>query len=226
MDEDDKVRRNLVVFSAATVLLFWLEIPVQPLLEEHLKIEPASTLRAWVAAACVLAYLTLRYRFSPDAEKLRDNIAQSRQGIIYQNVSNILSAQIRMAYTQGGDVQYAINSTIQTNMAPLNDLPIKSWREAQAWMHENKYELASISIELTSYAECTGKFSVIFNSPPLSQVVRSGQYKLPLLKRVRVKLLAAKPYIYSGVAINQLAPYVLALAAGVVITYRIAQSAA
>jgi hypothetical protein len=77
MDDDDKIRRNLVVFSAAILLVAWLEIPIQALIDRApagatLKV---SSLRAWGAAGVVLGYLVLRYRFSPFAKIERERPA-------------------------------------------------------------------------------------------------------------------------------------------------------
>lgn len=65
-DEDKKVRRNLVAFSAAVFLLAWLGIPLSSVAEKLLgsgqvRLHP---LRAWVAAAGVLLYLAMRFHFS------------------------------------------------------------------------------------------------------------------------------------------------------------------
>jgi hypothetical protein len=77
MDEDSKERRNLVVFCASILLVFWLEVPVAKLAAAALKVEATwtpSPLKIWTAAIGILAYLVLRYRFSEAGERLLEGI--------------------------------------------------------------------------------------------------------------------------------------------------------
>jgi ABC-type multidrug transport system fused ATPase/permease subunit len=69
MDEDDKVRRNLVVASAAVLLCAWLKVSI-PALANRLMSGPTSApsitldpVRLWAGALVVLVYLLLRFRF-------------------------------------------------------------------------------------------------------------------------------------------------------------------
>jgi hypothetical protein len=66
-DTDDKIRRNLVVVSAAVVVGAWLELGAGSVLERVLGQTTATTItpwRLWAAVLALLAYLALRYRFS------------------------------------------------------------------------------------------------------------------------------------------------------------------
>jgi hypothetical protein len=60
-DADDKVRRNLVSFSAAVLLLGWLQVPLQKVLEKVGVSDPVPAWRAWAAAGAVLIYLWARF---------------------------------------------------------------------------------------------------------------------------------------------------------------------
>lgn len=65
-DDDEKVRRNLVAFSAAVVLLAWLGIPFSAIAEKLVGVaHPAlNPLRTWTAGGAVLLYLAMRFHFT------------------------------------------------------------------------------------------------------------------------------------------------------------------
>jgi hypothetical protein len=72
MDDDDKIRRNLVVTSSITILLAWLQVPLAAVANRLFgtsadNFAPAAW-RVWFAAIAVLLYLSLRFRFSEEVE--------------------------------------------------------------------------------------------------------------------------------------------------------------
>jgi hypothetical protein len=75
-DARDKVRRNLVSFSAGVVLLTWLRIPLQKVLEKAGIPESSSPWRTWTAAGAVLLYLWARFHYNGEGRdflrKLKD----------------------------------------------------------------------------------------------------------------------------------------------------------
>lgn len=87
-DEDSKVRRNLVAFSAGVLLLAWLRIPTAAIFQK-LGADAAwrpDPVRLWVAVGLVLFYLAVRFHFNGGGAKtfntLSDNFADEvRRGI-------------------------------------------------------------------------------------------------------------------------------------------------
>jgi len=80
LDEDDKIRRNLVVASVAVVLVWWLDVPLSLILAKFGDTGrplPFVAWRVWAAVLVILLYLILRYRFAPDTTEairmLREN---------------------------------------------------------------------------------------------------------------------------------------------------------
>jgi len=67
MDDDDKIRRNLVMFSALVLVTTGLGLPVNQVLAKITGAEAAAvnTRLIWYAALAVHAYLWLRYRKTP-----------------------------------------------------------------------------------------------------------------------------------------------------------------
>lgn len=77
MDDDDlKIRRNLVMFSAAVLLLAWLDIPFSSLLAKLIEYPPhrSDNVRLWTAGLAILLYLGVRYSFSADGNQYRDEV--------------------------------------------------------------------------------------------------------------------------------------------------------
>lgn len=67
-DEVSKIRRNLVAVSAAIMLAWWLQAPLDKISEKVLGTTVGSNFewRAWFAATIVLLYFALRFRFSKE----------------------------------------------------------------------------------------------------------------------------------------------------------------
>ena len=71
MDDDDKIRRNLVVTSTVLIAIAWLDVPLPLLLEKafSFKSTPDFEIRSWkiwVLVLSILAYFAWRYRWSDD----------------------------------------------------------------------------------------------------------------------------------------------------------------
>lgn len=75
-DDDLKVRRNLVVYSAVVLILAWLDIPFSALIGkfvEH-KFPDSENYKLWAVGLAFLAYLGIRYSFSTEGGKYRTDI--------------------------------------------------------------------------------------------------------------------------------------------------------
>lgn len=64
MDDDDKVRRNLMVVSFAVLLYFWLELPDSLIVKRLLGEDQAQGVPAWKIWGCIVAVLSYQvHRF-------------------------------------------------------------------------------------------------------------------------------------------------------------------
>lgn len=81
MDDDDKVRRNLMVTSAVIIGAAWFDVSLPDVLERLFSIkQPGGTSgtvvqlsnwKVWLAALAALGYMSWRYRWSDEVEKAR-----------------------------------------------------------------------------------------------------------------------------------------------------------
>lgn len=93
-DEDDKIRRNLVVVSSVILVSSFLKLPVSALIElfakssEAFKAIPQADF--WAIGLTVLVYLVARYRFSDEGEKtsseLEKTYALNRSSLLHVEV--------------------------------------------------------------------------------------------------------------------------------------------
>lgn len=80
-DEDAKIRRNLVVFSAAVLMFAWFDLPFGTVLNKFLgtNIPDTSDNKTLAVAFIVFIYLGLRYRFSSEGRKYSQSIELDRR---------------------------------------------------------------------------------------------------------------------------------------------------
>jgi len=120
MDDDDKVRRNLVVASSVTVLLAWLEVPLVAVADRLFGTKAdgyaPSGWRVWLGALAVLLYLGLRFRFSHEVEQgIKDlqEASQIRYRILYLRNLRDLEVQIKKGDLPPGPFRDEVEGQIQ-----------------------------------------------------------------------------------------------------------------
>lgn len=85
MDDDDKIRRNLIVTSAIVIGAAWFNVSLPEVLERLFSIKTVdgtksvvlSEWKVWLAALAVIGYMGWRYRWSDEVEKATAEFAAS-----------------------------------------------------------------------------------------------------------------------------------------------------
>lgn len=89
-DTPDKIRRNVVVFSAAVVIGWFLNLKVMDIskLFWSADFSHVSVARLWIVVLAVLTYLLLRYRFDNSTNSqlvsLSEGLEEKRKNYVYQ----------------------------------------------------------------------------------------------------------------------------------------------
>jgi len=88
MDDDDKIRRNLMVTSAVIIGVAWFDVSLPDVLERLFSIKQQagtpenvvqlSNWKVWLAALAVLGYMSWRYRWSDEMEVAKKLFEESR----------------------------------------------------------------------------------------------------------------------------------------------------
>ncbi|MEZ2297262.1 hypothetical protein [Variovorax sp. RCC_210] len=97
MDDDDKIRRNLIVTSAVIIGVAWFNVSLPDVLERLFSIKSAAGAqtvqvadwKVWVAALAMLGYMAWRYRWSEEVDKawkLFDETVAVRYGVLFQRI--------------------------------------------------------------------------------------------------------------------------------------------
>lgn len=99
MDDDDKIRRNLMVTSAVIISVAWFDVSLPDVLERLFSIKQQvgasatavelSNWKVWLAALVVLGYMSWRYRWSDEmeaAQKLFEEGSFHRYQVLFQSV--------------------------------------------------------------------------------------------------------------------------------------------
>lgn len=212
MDEEDKIRRNLVLFCAGVIGVAWFGVPVQQIASDLLKIQAFSTAKAWLAALIVLMYLVLRYHFSKDAKLLGTQVRQHMDREYWARIAPLVVHDVRESYRTG-----LANETVG--------------RELQPFLSQMKTNLAaSLSPEQVEQLDVNvtldrGK-SVWEGTAGLNVGNGTGQfnvyYAVPRGKRVKVRVSGFfLSWIYSDTGINLVFPYVIAIPAVAVIVWKL-----
>jgi hypothetical protein len=99
-DDDDKVRRNLVVASAAVILLTFLELSFNDLAAFTSKSQIAWRVeewRVWASVLFVLFYLGLRLRFSEKSQALAAALHGEYLGLLPEGAKNLAIRVLKKA---------------------------------------------------------------------------------------------------------------------------------
>jgi hypothetical protein len=75
-DTGEKIRRNLVVFSALILLAAWMRVPLAAVADKALIGLHADNNRAWIAVVVVHIYLMWRYRFAHETVEATKALAR------------------------------------------------------------------------------------------------------------------------------------------------------
>ena len=104
MDEDDKIRRNLVIFSSAILVSAVLDLPISALLTHFASTSYASPdgQKIWGIGLTILAYLAIRYRFSSEGEKYISERQRDMDSLHWSYLVELLKAQLD-SYTKSGN---------------------------------------------------------------------------------------------------------------------------
>jgi hypothetical protein len=220
MDDDDtKIRRNLVVFSAAVLLLAWLEIPFSSLLGNLVGSGQAhpDDWRLWSAGLGVLVYLGSRYSFSAEGSRyagaLRGQYDLLLQRTVFwlirwQATTHIRRGIVPSAYA-GEFVEY-IQKEIRRNGSPQgvdeSSLAIGIYGEdARPWRFEASFNTVAPAV------------------PGTPREGRQTRAQVDIPKRYRIALTTWTRcwwVVYSQESVRHFFPAILGLAAASLLTLR------
>lgn len=95
-DDDLKVRRNLVVYSAIILSLAWLDIPFSAIVGQFVRNDfpDIEGYRLWSIGLAVLAYLGIRYSFSAEGEKYRIDIDAEYKRLLVNKAMSSAQCQV------------------------------------------------------------------------------------------------------------------------------------
>jgi hypothetical protein len=143
MDDDDKVRRNLVVASSIVLLAAWLGMPLATLAERMLGVSAGSpatfTLspsRFWSAALFMLVYFIVRYRFSSEARKALRAFRRERQLILNHKASRYLANRVSRLSRTGKDsiiFNHRLGETVARCIEEMNQNSGHTGPESSPW---------------------------------------------------------------------------------------------
>lgn len=220
-DTDDKVRRNLVVFSALIVASAWLGHPELWLVTKLLTPE-AATPPAWkvsTLALAVLIYLFARYWFSAAHMNARTHMKEEW----YLNKYTILLHLITQSISK-------YNKTQKQPIIIKTDLSDYSKEEAKerGLSSNEKFEIRFTSVQISQTAAWVGEIStqLEFISSTYSGVSYGGRaliYEIPSMRRGLIKFQATLTQsVYSKTAVEYFTPLALSATALGILLVRIA----
>jgi hypothetical protein len=226
MDDDDKVRRNLVVFSGGVLLLSWLAVPLTSVTERLIgpvtgwQINPN---RAWAAAGVTLVYLAARFYFGGGAAAI-EKVVKRYGNLLHWGISNLVTGKAERGSLESLAVW-------DPPIAPF----IQQWSEAYRTTGQPANIKPRISIGATDGTGTNiwalkGKAQLRAHwiAPGNAQVVLHHEhaeigYRLRKLTRARVWGRAVwLSWMFSEEAFSLLAPFWLAIGAGAVISWKLA----
>lgn len=218
-DDEQKIRRNLVTFSSALLLLTWLDIPFSALLAKLFEIKSSQPddWKLWVAGLTVLVYLGLRYSFSSEGRQYQSELTKELQEI--QGQKAFALAQLQANYfTRTGCEPGVFSGKLISNIEEKSEgmgLQIKSSGRPKIKLSFSEYDKAPYKFTMASELEwhLNGKLVGTFSGGYSIDVNITGPYRLYIVAASRIHA-----FFYSSSSITYLAPALLSLAAAVVLT--------
>lgn len=225
-DDDDKIRRNLVVMSVAILLVAFLDVPVQQVLAKAFADNwKPSLARGWVAAFAVLFYFALRYRFDPKGEAAFKNLANTYAVSLMSGANRLLKQQMdeRFQWWELLDAEARKKSSNSRKIISISypgrpDVPVDSGeRRRESDMQAGLPRIKSIQWR---------SIAVIFTWTSAGLVGfpdYSIEASVPVsrLNSARLRIYSAyHSWVYSSEATTFLAPVLLAMAAAAVAAFK------
>lgn len=216
MDEEDKVRRNLVVFGAGVAGIALFGVPVQQIASDLLKLQTLSTLKAWSIALAVLVYLVLRYHFSKDAKELGTQVQRHLDREYWARISPLVVKEVKHSYRTG-----IANETIGRELQPF-----LSQMKTRLGPGMSPEDVENLDVNVTLERGHT----IWDGNAGLNVGNGAGQFNVHYVVHRRMRLRIKVPglffsYVYSDTGVNLILPYVLAAFAALVIVWKIATAA-
>ncbi len=219
-DTDDKVRRNLVVFSALIVASAWLGHPELWLVTKLLSAEavPPPAWKVSVLALAVLFYLFTRYWFSPTREKSRTTMDTE----LYRIRTTLLHKQLTNSVKNHHKTKKQ-PSFIKTDLASY----VKDELETRNIASDLNVIVEIIPGQIFQSNEWKGSIHTTrsVTSPNRGGMSSGGNaidFEIPQSMQQTLKITAAlKQAIYSQTAVEFYTPLVLSAIAFLTLAYRL-----
>jgi hypothetical protein len=131
-DTPDKLRRNVVVLSAAILAIAFFNLSFRPTgtLLGFAEVSNVSTFKVWLALSVVLLYVFLRYHFSEQTSAERATMAADFKATRQEAIRQQLERAVRAYFLKGSSVAWIddfesrfVDSDIQERM--LRDGPAR-----------------------------------------------------------------------------------------------------
>ncbi|MDR7148255.1 hypothetical protein J2W49_000183 [Hydrogenophaga palleronii] len=221
-DGDDKVRRNLVVFSALILASAWLGRPEMWLLSTLINVDaPPLAWRVTTLALSVLIYLVARYWFSQAHTAARSamsvdwsrNMSRVRDTLIEKTLKNYHRLKKQPAFIETNLENYCRGAWSTWNGENTSDGELQFLT-----VHISPNDFWEGSISTTRHFAVAGKTGT-------SSGGNSLDFNFPPRIRTRIKATAAIHQVfYSRTAVEYFIPLALAYSALLVLLYRLARS--
>lgn len=226
-DEDDKIRRNLVVVSSAVLASSYLGMPFAAIWEKIMGPTKAMVLpqphELIVCGLVVLLYLALRYRFSIEGEHYINQRKEEMDLLHWMYVERLVRSQGRTYVSTGRDTRILfpdlpdIRGVVLQDIADHHKLTIVEFDTFHAFVIDKKKDgwRGRVSISLSWRA---GANNGALEGAATHFIVVSRIDRL----YVKARTLAAATF-YSKSAISVLFPVFLGLGASAVLGWKVYQ---
>lgn len=210
MDDDDQhIRRNLVVFSSGILLAAWLRLPGLGVLDKLFPITPdVPAARLWAVGFAVLLYLGWRFKHSPQGSEMKKNVLEEihsqEAGLFYQSLERAL--------------KQLSNGTLSQILCSITNFPA-------IWPRNDpeNIEFFGLQSALAKTATIRLRYPGKTDSEMLQDQMIPIEWSGWLLHWIQLRAFF-RAHFNSKVAVDSLAPVVLALAAEFVLFCKIGAS--
>jgi hypothetical protein len=222
--DDEKVRRNLVVFCGFVLVANFLDVSLAMLVTSFFRLDvtPLDPLRVLALSLAILIYLAVRYKFSEDGQKFSADLTEEWNRICLERTKRWCRWAVMLYTKRGIEIPGIFAGNLNDILRVTSATAYQANGDRQPTLKDVTFSMSSTGAHIWKYQGfATFRWSLTVSG---AEVPTDG---LVSIEYSRSTLLALKcvtylqMWFYSKGSINALIPVLLGMLTAIVLTMKV-----